>query len=100
MATRAAVVSVSSLSRSIDRAVALAAKRHDVTLSGDNIIYKWELLGRILRDASRLGATAPTEIAATIATAAKLKGTPVAAKIGRDILVGVIPLDMSINARR
>jgi hypothetical protein len=100
MATRAAVVSVSSLSRSIDRAVALAAKRHDVTLGGDNLIYKWELLGRVLRNMKHLGPTGPTEVAATIATAAKLKGTPVAAKIGRDILVGVIPYDMSFNIRR
>jgi hypothetical protein len=54
-------------------------------------------LGRVLREMGQLGPTGPTEVAATIAKGAGLKGTPVAAKIGRDILVGVIPYDINVR---
>jgi len=101
MATRATTVSIANLNRSIDRAVQLAARRHDVKLAGDNIIYNWEILGRILRETGgALGPTGPLDVAATIAKGANLKGTPVAAKIGRDILVGVIPFDVNIRLGR
>jgi hypothetical protein len=91
MATRAKAVSVAALSKSIDRAVALAGKRHGVSFGSDNLIYNWEILGRILRELGELGSDGPVEVAATIAKGAGLKGTPVATKIGREILVGVIP---------
>ena len=97
MATRAAVVSISSLSKSIDRAVTLAGKRHGVKIGGDTLIHNWEILGRILRELNKLGPTEAFDIAATIAKGAGLKGTPVAAKIGKDILVGVIPRDLNIR---
>ena len=100
MATRATTVSIANLNRSIDRAVQLAARRHDVKLAGDNIIYNWEILGRSLREAGALGPTGPLDVATTIAKGANLKGTPVAAKIGRDILVGVIPFDVNIRLGR
>lgn len=92
MATRAKAVSISQLSKSIDKAVALAGKRHGVSLGGDNLIYNWEILGRILRELGELGPGGTLEVATTIAKGANLKGTPVATKIGREILVGVIPL--------
>ena len=97
MATRSAVVSVSSLNKSIDKAVALAGKRHGVKLGADNIIYNWEILGRILRELNRVGANGPLEVAASVARGAGLRGTPVATKIGRDILVGVIPRDLNMR---
>jgi hypothetical protein len=94
---RSSVVSLSSLSRSIDKAVVLAGKRHGVQIGGENIIYNWEILGRILRELNRVDASEPVDIARTIAASAGLKGTPVATKIGRDILVGVIPRDLNVR---
>jgi len=97
---RSEVVSVSSLTKSIDKAVALAAKRHNVKLGSETFIRDWEILGRILREMNQLGPAGPTDVAATIAKAAGLKGTPVSAKIGRDILVGVIPYDLNVQIGR
>ena len=97
MATRTAVVSISNLSRSIDKAVTLAGKRHGVTLGGDNLIYNWEILGRILRELGELGPGRTIDVAATIAKGAGLKGTPVATKIGKDILVGVIAREINVR---
>ncbi len=91
MATRAKAVSIAELSRSIDKAVALAGKRYGVSLGGDNLIYNWEILGRILRELGELGPGGPLDVAASIAKGAGLKGIPVATKIGREILVGVVP---------
>ena len=91
MPKRAAVVSIAQLTRSLDKAVDLAAQRHGVTLAGDNIVYKWEILGRILRETGKLGPAGPIDVASTIAKGGGLGGVPVATKIGRDILVGVIP---------
>ena len=98
MATRAKAVSIASLSKASDTGVKLAAKRHGVTLGSDTVIKDWEILGRILRDRRNL--TNPLDVAQTIATGGRLKGVPVAAKIGKDILVGVIPLDFDLNFRR
>ena len=97
MATRTTVVSISNLSKSIDKAVTLAGRRHGVKLGSDNMIYNWEILGRILRELGALGPTESVDIAATIAKGAGLKGTPVATKIGKDILVGVIARDINVR---
>lgn len=99
MATRATVVSLATLSRSINKAVALAGKRHGVSLGPDNIVHNWEILGRILREMNDLGPAGPIDVATTIARSAGLKGTPVATRIGRDILVGVIPRDIGMRFR-
>jgi hypothetical protein len=47
---RSEVVAIGTLSKSINKAVALAAKRHDVVFGGDNVIHNWEIIGRILRE--------------------------------------------------
>jgi hypothetical protein len=99
MATRAKSVSISSLTKAIDTGVKLAAKRHGVTLGGETIIRDWDILGRILRQHAGPGVN-PLDVAQTIATGGKLKGTPIAAKIGKDILVGVIPYDFDVNLPR
>lgn len=98
MATRAKAVSIASLTKAIDAGVKLAAKRHGVTLGSDTVIRDWEILGRILRQQASLAN--PLEVAQTIATGGKLKGVPIAAKIGKDILVGVIPYDFNVNLPR
>ena len=91
MASRAKAISIASLTKAIDAGVKLAAKRHGVSLGSDTVIKDWEILGKILREQSRLAN--PVDVAQTIATGGKLKGIPIAAKIGKDILVGVIPMD-------
>jgi hypothetical protein len=48
--TRAAQVSARELSTMVDKAVAIAAKRHEVALGSEkNVIVNWELVGRILK---------------------------------------------------
>jgi hypothetical protein len=39
-------------------------------------------------------------VAATIAKSSGLKGTPVATKIGKDILVGIIARDLNVDIRK
>jgi|SRR3954468_7681890 hypothetical protein len=90
MATRAKAVSLGSLTKAIDAGVKLAAKRHGVTLGGETIIRDWEILGRLLR--AQGVAANPLDVAQSIAAGGRLQGIPVAAKLGKDILVGVIPL--------
>jgi hypothetical protein len=90
MATRAKAVSLGSLTKAIDAGVKLAARRHGVTLGGETIIRDWEILGRLLR--AQGVAANPLDVAQTIATGGRLQGIPIAAKLGKDILVGVIPL--------
>jgi hypothetical protein len=99
MATRAKSVSIGSLTKAIDAGVKLAAKRHGVTLGGETIIRDWDILGRLLRQRAGLGVN-PLDVAQTIAAGGKLKGTPIAAKIGKDILVGVIPFNIDVNLPR
>jgi len=97
MATRAKAVSIAALGKSIDAGVKLAAKRHGVTLGGETVIRDWEILGRFLKQ--HAGLANPLEVAQTIATGSKLNGIPVVAKLGKDILVGVIPIDVNVNFR-
>ncbi len=95
MATKAKSVSLASLSKSIDSAVALAARRHGVSFDGPTTIRNWEILGRYLRELPVKGDA--VDVAATIAKASGLKGTPVATKIGGDILVGIIARDLNVQ---
>jgi hypothetical protein len=48
--TTAQLVKGSDLSKMVDRAVAIAAARHQVTVSDTNLIIKWELIGRLLKE--------------------------------------------------
>lgn len=94
---RSETISLANLGKSIDKAVDLAAKRHSVSFGKETIIHRWELLGRILREYRQLGPAGAIDVASTIAKGAGLKGTPVATKIGKDILVGVIPRDQILR---
>jgi hypothetical protein len=89
---RAEMVSIAALSKSIDKAVALAAKRHDAVLEKDNIMLDWEILGRILREMSTAGGRQTRlDLATTIAkNVTGIKGQPVVTRLGKDILVGFI----------
>ncbi len=93
MATRrrSEVVGIAALSKSIDKAVALAARRHDVSFGGDNVIVNWEIVGRILREMKAGGRDTRLDVANTILKGLPgVKGQPVVTKIGKDILVGYI----------
>ena len=87
---RVETVSLSSLSKSIDKAIALASDRHGVVFDKENIIVNWEILGRILREMDLSGRDTRLDVAATIVKNSGIKGQPVVTKIGKDILVGFI----------
>jgi len=93
MATKKRVetVSLSALSKSIDKAVALAGDRHGVSFDKGNLILNWEILGRILREKELAAGETRLDIAATITkNVAGIKGQPIVTRIGKDILVGFV----------
>src|SRR5262249_37632123 len=88
---RSEVVSVAALSRSIDKAVAIAAKRHDAALASGNLIVNWEILGRVLRELR--GGDWRLDLATTIVKniSAPLVGAqPVVTRVGKDVVVGFV----------
>lgn len=88
---KAQAVSLSSLSKSVDSAIRLAAARHDLTLDKETFIDRWEIIGRRLRKGSDLAAAGA--LAEDIARKVKVPGiqaVPVVTRIGKDILVGFI----------
>lgn len=88
---RVETVSLSSLSKSIDKAVRLATDRHQVVFEKGNVLLNWEILGRILREMNVSGRDTRLDVAATIVkNVSGIKGQPVVTKIGKDILVGFI----------
>lgn len=90
-ARRSEVVAIASLSKAIDKAVDLAAKRHNVAFGRENVIYNWEILGRILREMSEAGRQTRLDVASTVLkNLPGVRGQPVVTKIGGDILVGFI----------
>ena len=89
MATKKRVetVSLSSLSKSIDKAVSLASEKHGVDFQKGNMILNWEILGRILRER----ATLRLDVAATITkNVAGIQGQPIVTMVGKDILIGFV----------
>ena len=87
----AEVVSVASLSKSIDKAIELAAKKHGVTFGSETLIQNWEILGRILREMNESGKLTRLDVAATVLkNVPGVKGQPVVTKVGKDIFVGFI----------
>jgi hypothetical protein len=93
MATRKRVetVSLSSLSKSIDKAVSLAGDKHGVSFDKGNLILNWEILGRILRDREIAGGVSRLDVAATITkNVVGIKGQPIVTMVGKEILVGFV----------
>jgi hypothetical protein len=89
MATRrSAVVTLESLSASLDKAFALAGKRHGAEFEPGTVSLNWEIFGRRIKslqggDSSRL------DVAKTVIAATKLKGVqPTVIGWGGWILVG------------
>jgi hypothetical protein len=91
MTRTAEVVSLGTLSKSIDKAIGLAAKKHKVTFGGDTLILNWEILGRILREMNEEGRLTRLDVATTVMKSIPgVKGQPVVTKLGKDVLVGFI----------
>lgn len=99
MATRkAAVVSLSSLNRSVEAALRIAAKRNKLGVQPGNLIDRWEIIGRRLAKAVDLGLA--FTFAADVAAAVKVPGLsvdPAVARIGPDIWVGFIDKGRTIK---
>ena len=98
--TIAKVVTVTQLAHAIDKAALLAAERHGVVLDKENIIHKWDLVGRMIREGGSIKGGGVLEVAETLVKEAGLQGTPIAAKIGKDILVGVVARELNVNIFR
>lgn len=83
-------VSAAMLSKSIDQAVARAAKQFGVNPLQPNLSLNWEIIGRVVRE---LDAGQAFELATAISSAVKVKGivaAPAISRVGKDILVGFI----------
>lgn len=88
---RANVLALSDLGKAVDKAVALAAKRHEVKPEAGTFIKNWEIVGRILRNLDNLNDA--FSFAREVTRAAKVKGLkaePAVLKVGPDVLCGFI----------
>jgi hypothetical protein len=88
---RAESISIANVSKSIDRAVALAAKRQDLRPAAGNLGFPGHLAGRILRDFGDVNAA--FAFATDVSRNVKIPGAtvePAVLKIGPDILAGFI----------
>jgi hypothetical protein len=82
----AALVGGKELSMMVDKAVALAAARHQVAVSDTNLIIKWELIGRLLKD--KLLAEKFSEEVATQLVKGGIAAQPATLRFGKQILCG------------
>jgi hypothetical protein len=89
---RADTMSAAQLSKSISKAIDLAAKRHSAVLDKENLVYNWEILGRVLREMDLSRGQTRLDVATTVVKnlPAGFKAQPVVTKIGKDVLVGFI----------
>jgi hypothetical protein len=90
-AKKAESVSLKSIAKSVESAVKIAAARFDLVVEKDNLIDRWEIFGRRLRNTSDLNMA--YQLAESITRGVKipgLKAEPVASRIGKNILVGFI----------
>jgi hypothetical protein len=88
---RPETISLASLSRAVDSAIKIAAKRHSVVVDSQTILNRWELIGRRLRDVKDLNVG--YQIAKDVSAGVKIPGLrlqPVVSRIGNDILIGFI----------
>ena len=88
---RANIVSMVGLSKAIDQAVSLAAKRQDVIPQPGTIVLNWEIIGRRIKATKDFNAamTLATEITKSLKVDG-IKPQPMVSKFGGDILVGFL----------
>lgn len=89
MATKlkAEVVSTAKLSAAIDKAVKIAAERHQVAPGETNLRINWELVGRRLRTALNAQQFA-TDVSRDVAKATGLNLQPSTLQVGKLIYCG------------
>lgn len=88
---KALTVSVSSIAKSVESAVKVAAARHDLAVDKETILDRWEIIGRRLKDVKDLNVA--YKFAEDVTRGVNLPGLtvdPVVTKIKGDILVGFI----------
>jgi len=92
MATKKAeLVTLDTMARSVEKAVKLAANRHQLAVDKETLIDRWEIVGRRLRDVSDMNVA--YQFAQDVAKGVNIPGLkiqPIVSRIGRDILVGFI----------
>jgi hypothetical protein len=88
MATKkaAALVSGTDLAKMVDKAVLIAAQRHQVAVSDTNLILKWELIGRLLKD-KLLADKFADEVASQLVKGG-FAAQPATLRFGKQILCG------------
>jgi hypothetical protein len=84
---KAETISTSKLSAAIDKAVMIAAERHQVAVSDTNLRLNWELVGRRLRDAAKAQAFA-SDVSKDITKNLGLKVQPATLQVGKLIYCG------------
>lgn len=90
-AKKAESVSLSSVAKSVEKAVKIAATRLDLVVEKETLLDRWEIFGRRLKNATDLNKA--FQFAETVTKGVNtpgLKIEPIATRIGKDILVGFI----------
>lgn len=87
---RAAVVTLDGLQASIDKAVALAEKRHGAVFEAGTVSINWEIFGRKIKSLKTGPDNSRFDVATTITGALKLPTgpSPIVIGNGKWILVG------------
>jgi hypothetical protein len=88
---KAEVLSLADLSKAVDRSVALASKRHELSTEAGNLMVNWQILGRLLRNFDDLNHA--LTFAKDVTRGVKIQGLkaePVVVKVGPDVLCGFI----------
>lgn len=86
---RSETIAASKLSDAVNRAVKIAAERHQITVSDTNLITNWELIGRIAREVD-LAHQFSGDVAAEIKKNLGLSVKPATFQVGKQILVGFV----------
>jgi len=84
---RAAVISTGKLSDAIDKAVKIAAERHQVAVSDVNLRLNWELIGRKLSKALNAQQFAG-DVTKSVGAATGLSLQPATLQVGKLIYCG------------
>jgi hypothetical protein len=89
MATkRSEVVTLEGLAASLDKAFAIASKRHGAVFEPGTLALNWEIFGRRIKSLEKDGASR-LDLANTVIASAKLKGVqPAVIGLGKWTLVG------------
>jgi hypothetical protein len=88
---RADVISINELAKSVEKAVVLAQKRHDLRPEPGNLAIGWEIFGRRLRDFQDFDrAFAFASDVTREVRVAGFKAEPACLRLGRDIIFGFI----------